>query len=236
MDAMRSLLGHGYRIDHLLTISPEDAATKYHISGYKDLREFASQYGISVYHVQDYKLIASKADAENISEMNLDLLIVFGWQRIIPKWLLDALPLGAIGMHGSPEQPPFGRGHSVMNWSCIEGRKEFLAYLFFYVSKVNSGPIIGSKRFEINAWDTCETLHFKYQQSMMRLLKDGLPKILCGPFEGTPQSNEGATYYPARTPADGLINWNSPAEDIYNFVRGVTAPYPGHSLSFMGGE
>ncbi|MFW0778066.1 MAG: methionyl-tRNA formyltransferase [Rickettsiales bacterium] len=232
-DAMANLIANGYTISYLLTISPEDAENTYHISGYEDLQPFAEEHGIKVYHVKDYKLKTSDEDRKAITEMGLDALIVLGWQRVIPKWVLDLLPIGAMGMHGGPKLPPFGRGHSVMNWSLIEGRGEFLSYLFFYLEKVDAGPIIGTCKYDINPWDTCETLHFKYQLSMGRLLIENLPNILSGDFTPTPQSNQGATYYPKRTPEDGHINWNLPVEQVHNLIRGVTHPYPG-AFTMMG--
>ena len=232
---MQNLIGLGYKLDSLITVSPEDAVSRYQISGYEDLQPFAEKHGIPVYHVEDYRLRDSDKDRQAIETLKLDVLIVLGWQRIIPKWFLDILPIGAMGMHGGPELPPFGRGHSVMNWSLIEGREKFLCYLFFYLTKVDAGPIIGTYEFDIAPWDTCETLHFKYQLSMGRLLAKSLPKILSGNCTPTPQSNQGATYYPKRTPEDGHINWNALVNDVHNFVRAVTKPYPG-AFAELDGE
>lgn len=225
-DAISNLVASGYTISHLLTVSPQDAE-KYHISGYENLEPFATSLGIRTYHVRDYALKKSEEDKQAIKAMRLDALIVLGWQRVVPQWVLDALPIGAMGMHGGPKLPPFGRGHSVMNWSLIEGRGEFISYLFFYVEKVDAGPLIGTCSYDINPWDSCETLHFKYQLSMSRLLQQNLPKILSGNFVPTPQSHEGATYYPKRTPEDGRIDWNQPVLAVHNLIRGVTHPYPG---------
>lgn len=232
-DAMLDLIRSGFQIDQIITVSPEDAANKYHISGYEDLSPFAEEHGIGLYHVEDYGLKEGKNDFEAIPALGIDLLVCLGWQRVVPKWLLESLPLGAIGMHGGPEEPPFGRGHSVMNWSLIEGRDRFLCYLFFYLPRVDAGPIVGTQSFDINPWDTCETLHFKYQLSMGRLLRNNLSSILSGTNQPRAQTHEGATYYPKRTPDDGLIDWNQPAESVHNLVRAVTKPYPG-AFAYLG--
>jgi len=160
-DAIVNLIKQGYKIDYLITIFPDEAANKYHISGYEDLQDLARNNDITVHHVEDYRLRESERDREVITAMKLDLLIVLGWQRIIPKWFLDILSIGSIGMNGGPDLPPFGRGHSVMNWSLIEGRTKFLSYLFFYLPKVDAGPIIGTYEYDINAWDTCENATFQ---------------------------------------------------------------------------
>ena len=36
-----------------------------------------------------------------------------------------------------------------------------------------------------------------------------------------------SSYYPKRTPDDGLVDWSKPVYEIYNFIRALTKPYPG---------
>ncbi|UCE62438.1 MAG: hypothetical protein JSU63_09995, partial [Phycisphaerales bacterium] len=50
----------------------------------------------------------------------------------------------------------------------------------------------------------------------------------------TPQNHNEATYYPKRTPADGLIDWLQPTDAIYRLIRAVGRPYPG-AFSFCEG-
>lgn len=226
-DVMRKVLGMGYEISYLITVSSTDASERYHISGYMDLETFAKENSVPTYHVHDYALKSSSQDIEQIASMNLDLLIVLGWQRIIPVEVLELLSIGAIGMHGASQPPPFGRGHSVMNWSIIEGRDNFYAYLFKFADRVDAGPIIGIERFDINPWDTCETLHYKYEVSMARLLERYLPEVISGNVEYRPQSSDGASYYPRRTPEDGIICWQNSAGQIHRLIKAVTKPYPG---------
>ncbi|MFO7872561.1 MAG: hypothetical protein R6U26_02865, partial [Candidatus Undinarchaeales archaeon] len=42
-----------------------------------------------------------------------------------------------------------------------------------------------------------------------------------------PQNEEEATYTPKRTPEMGEIDWTKSATELYNFIRGITHPYPG---------
>lgn len=234
-DVLKAMGRAGYAVDQIVTVSPSDAGEKYHISGYYDLQGYADEQSIPLYHVEDYGLKNGDQDRKELVAMDLDLVICIGWQRIVPGWYLDSLSIGAIGMHGGPKPPPFGRGHSVMNWSLIEGRDAFYCYLFFYVERVDAGPIVGMQKFDITDYDDCETLHFKYQISMQRLLLDNLPQILSDDFEPTPQNSVGATYYPARKPDDGKLDWAAQVKDVHGLVRGVTRPYPG-AFTTLDGE
>ena len=48
------------------------------------------------------------------------------------------------------------------------------------------------------------------------------------------QDNSRATYYPARKPKDGQINWGQSAGAIVNLIRAVATPYPG-AFAFLRG-
>ena len=226
MECMQAFLDEGHKIDYLITLNP-DQGERYLVSGYLDMYEFAKKYKISVYYPVDYGL-KDKADQEAVSEMGVDILLVIGWQRLIPKWLLDRLSIGAFGMHGSAEPLPKGRGRSPINWSLVEGKERFLAHLIKYDEQVDSGKIVDIQEFDINPFDTCETLHFKSRIAFNRLLTKNLPALLNGTvaLKVQPAGIE-PTYYPKRTPADGRIQWDNSTWDIYNLVRAVTKPFPG---------
>ncbi|MCP4149740.1 MAG: hypothetical protein GY757_18485 [bacterium] len=54
-----------------------------------------------------------------------------------------------------------------------------------------------------------------------------LPGLLQGTLKIIPQKGT-PTYYPKRTPEDGLIDWEEmDVFQVYNFVRAQTRPYPG---------
>src|SRR5439155_24487443 len=51
-----------------------------------------------------------------------------------------------------------------------------------------------------------------------------------------PQSEEGSTYLPKRTPEMGGVFWGWPAVRIENLVRAVAPPYPGAFTTLDGEE
>ncbi len=159
--------------------------------------------------------------------LNLDILLVMGWQRLIPDWFLESLSIGAFGMHGSSKPLPHGRGRSPMNWSLIQNKHEFFTHLFQYIPGVDDGPIVGVQKFDITQFDTCLTMHFKNTISMIKLCHQHLPSLMDGTAKYFPQPTKGATYYPKRTEEDGIIFWSDSTTEIYNLVRAVTHPFPG---------
>jgi methionyl-tRNA formyltransferase len=49
------------------------------------------------------------------------------------------------------------------------------------------------------------------------------------------QNAKEATYFGARSPEDGRLDWSWPARRIHNMVRALTRPYPG-AFTFLGGK
>lgn len=225
LELILGLARAGYGVDHCVTISPAEGERQ-KVAGYLDLRRHLDERGIPHTTAHTYSL-KSDEDKTNLLDLGLDMLLVIGWQRLIPAWWLDALAIGAFGMHGSSRPLPHGRGRSPMNWSLIQGKKEFYAHLFRYRPGVDDGEIAGVQRFDINPFDTAYTMHLKATVSMIKLCVALLPGLLDGSATLSPQPTEGPTYYPKRSAEDGLLYWSDPTESLYNLIRAVTRPFPG---------
>lgn len=225
MDLILGLGRFGFDIDHCITLSKKKAQEQ-KVAGYMDLVPFLRKKSIPFTVANTYSLNSDK-DKEALLNLNPDMLLVMGWQRLLPDWLLKSLSIGAFGMHGSSKPLPFGRGRSPINWSLIQGKNLFYTHLFKYEPGIDNGPVVGVQTFDINEYDTCLTLHFKNTISMIKLCAKNLPTLIDGSAKMVPQSNEGATYYPKRSEEDGLIYWEDSTDEIYNLVRAVTKPFPG---------
>jgi methionyl-tRNA formyltransferase len=229
-DCMQRFLRDIGPIDVLITIPPA-LDKKHNVSGYVDLQDFAHQHDIEIYHIQTYSLSAQK-DRAWIQQRKIDLAFCIGWQRLIPKEILDIISIGVFGVHGSSATLPKGRGRATLNWALIQGKQYFYANLFHYADNVDGGDIIGTQRFEINDFDTIETMHSKNMMSMHQLVKDTIDSILKNTFTAQPQDHSKATYFPKRAPDDGAIDWHLSTQHIYNLCRAVTKPFPG-AFSFI---
>jgi len=223
------LLSKNISISYFVSLNTEQAQ-KYKVSGYYSFENLSQKYKVPIYYPQTYSL-KHKHDKEFFENNQFDLLILGGWQRLIPENILSTLRIGGIGVHGSPEHLPKGRGRSTVNWSIIEGKKQFILHIFLMTPGVDDGDIIDYKIFDINKWDTCRTIYYKFTVMQKRMLENIIPKILNNKFERKPQKGK-PSFYPKRTPEDGLIDWNKPVIEIYNLIRALTKPYPG-AFSFL---
>jgi methionyl-tRNA formyltransferase len=215
-----------YKISQLITL-PEEIAVKNKVAFYDgdSLTRFCHDQNIPVYRATSYNLQSSE-DLDFFKSAAVDLLIVIGWERLLPDAILQSLKMFACGMHGSPYGLPKGRGRSPLNWSIITGQKQFITYLFRYNTEIDAGDIIDYKSFEINDFDTIATLHTKNRIVMNQLLGKNIPLIANNSVKFTAQPSGRPTYYPKRTRSDGLIDWRLDTLQIYNQIRAVTTPYP----------
>lgn len=215
-----------FKISHLVSINPA-LGQKHDVADYLDLSDVAREKGISLYQANQYSL-KSAADQDYIRSLNIDIAFVIGWQRLIPAEILNSLSIGAFGMHGSSMNLPLGRGRSPMNWSIIEGRQVFYTNLFRYDPGVDSGDIVDTFKFQITTRDTAETMHFKNTLAMKYLIERNIENLAANKFQTYPQDASIApTYYPKRSPADSLIDWNQDVAYLERFVRAVTRPFNG---------
>lgn len=222
---VRGLLRHGIRIDRIVTIDEaKGAANK--VSGWFDYRKIADEFGIPIHYAERYDL-KSEADRRFFAEQRFDLIVQGGWQRLFPEDVLATLSIGAIGLHGSADFLPRGRGRSPMNWSLIEGRRRFMLHLFLIKGGVDDGDVIDIEDFDINEFDDIETLYMKLAIVNLRMHVRVLPALMEGRVTPRPQVGT-PSYYPKRTEADGRIDWdNWDVFRIHDFIRAQTRPYPG---------
>ena len=221
--------------DLVITLDPSKTKDKYHISGVGDVFAYCKKNNIKVIGVGDYTL-----KSINLDDYKFDLGICYGWQRIIPQKVLDKFKIGIFGFHASPLGLPFGKGRSPLNWSIIEGRNKVFNHFFKYNSKPDDGLIYSVIKFEINSYDTIDSLNKKSiitaKQQIKELIEDYLNPFVNINKKLKPQKKYiKETFYPKRTPKDGKINLNQSTLEIYNLIRAVTKPFPGAFL-FKGEE
>lgn len=228
-ESVKSLLENGISFAYFVLVTKEKAQEQ-QIAGYKDFSDLASQYNIPIYYVEKYSMKSEK-DITFFQQHKFDLLIQGGWQRLFPDEILQTLSVGAIGIHGSSEFLPKGRGRSPINWSLIEGKKRFIIHYFIIKPGIDDGDVFHYEIFDINEWDSCKTLYYKNAIVTQKVMLQFIPKLLKGEVATYPQIGE-PTYYSKRTSEDGKINWAKNIFEIYNFIRALTKPYPG-AFSFI---
>ncbi len=232
-EMLKELLLSNFKIDFIVGIS-ENVAKKNLVSGYANFANLAKQNDIPYYEAKSYSL-TNKEDVNFFETNKFDLLIQGGWQRLFPEVILNTLKIGAIGIHGSSELLPKGRGRSPMNWCLIEGKTNFILQFFLIKSGVDDGDIFAYDEFDITPFDTIKTLYYKNAILSRNMYLKYVPLLLSNKCEFTPQVGE-PSYYAKRSREDGKINWGKNVDEIYNLIRAVSKPYPGAYTTYRDTE
>ena len=153
------------------------------------------------------------------------LIFSFYYRAMIPTELLALASAGAYNMHGSL-LPQF-RGRAPTNWAVLMGAVQTGATLHEMVARPDAGPIVDQSAVPILPDDTAREVFDKVTVAAEQVLWRSLPSILAGRATRLPNDLSRGSYYGARTPEHGRIDWSRPAGEVYNLVRAAAPPYPG---------
>ena len=212
-------------VDLVITISPE-VTKKNQVSGYKGLSVLTEKYGIPVHEADSYFLTDEKTQ-QFMKENEFDIGISMGWQRLIPKSVLDCFQYGIYGFHGNCGYLPFGRGRSPLNWSIILGDTRFNLNMFRYDEKADSPNVFATEMFSITPHDDIRTAQYKNMICSKNLIRRLLQAYKDDNIVIRTESKDYDSWYQKRTAADGKVDFRARTREIYNLIRGVAAPFPG---------
>lgn len=200
------------------------------VSGGYYCRDDCFNLGIKFIEVDDYKL-NNDNDKNKFLNLKIDILFVVGWQRLVPKWLIEHCG-EIIGFHGSPWGINGGRGRSPQNWSLILGEKYFFLSMFYITPSIDSGIIIDTRKFCYTDFDDIKTSQYKVNLLSVEMIVSYVNSS--SHIDTTIQNDNDARYLPQRLPEDGGIDWNCPVKEIYNLIRALAHPFPGAYTYYSG--
>ena len=237
-DTSREMIGYLHKnvapIDLIVTIAPK-VTEKNQISGYQGLQGYAAGLGIPVYEAESYYLSDDHTRAF-FGSNEFGIGVVVGWQRLIPKQVLDRFEAGVFGFHGNSGYLPFGRGRSPLNWTILLGDTRFNLNLFRYDEKADSPNVFRTEMFSITPHDDIRTAQYKQIICMKRMTKVLLETyIRDGSVPVKTDSKDPDSWYDKRTPEDGKLDFHDRTRNLYNLIRAVARPFPG-AFCFAGDE
>jgi methionyl-tRNA formyltransferase len=135
-----------------------------------------------------------------------------------------------------PTLLPRHRGRAPIPWAILSGLARTGVTLFEITdSTADSGAIVGQAVIDIAPDETATTLFERLAQAHVSLIREYVPQLLRRSAPRVPQDARRASAWPRRTPADGIIDWETRAPYLYDWVRAQTRPYPG-AFTFRGDD
>lgn len=196
---------------------------------FDSVAKVAADYGIPVLTPDDPN---TPELLQQIRDLKPDFIFSFYYRKMLSLELLDIAPQGALNMHGS--LLPKYRGRVPVNWAVIHGATETGATLHYMVEKPDAGDMVSQTAVPILPDDTAGEVFNKVTLAAELTLHRVLPALIAGDAPRIVQDLSQGSYFSGRTPEDGRIDWNWPAQRIHNLVRAVAPPYPGAFTTING--
>jgi methionyl-tRNA formyltransferase len=166
-----------------------------------------------------------------LTGLNPDAIIVVGYGRIIPQWMIDLPRLGNINLHAS--LLPKYRGAAPIQWAIARGETMTGVTTMRIDAGLDTGDILLQKELPIRPTDTAGTLAPALAAIGADLMIDTLRELQAGTIKPRPQDHEKATLAPILKKEDGRIDFRRTAQEICNRLRGFQ-PWPGAFTTFRG--
>jgi methionyl-tRNA formyltransferase len=159
-----------------------------------------------------------------------ECIVIVGYGRIIPRWMLDLPAHGNINLHGS--LLPKYRGAAPIQWAIASGEQVTGNTTMRIDEGLDTGDILLQEEMEVRPEDTSVTLAPRLASMGAGLLVETLRGIGEQSINATPQDHSQATLAPILTREDGHINFaRDTAQTICNRLRGFQ-PWPGAFTTF----
>jgi methionyl-tRNA formyltransferase len=175
---------------------------------------------------RDEKFIAE------LRELKPDLMVVVAYGQILPQNILDLPKFGCLNVHTS--LLPKYRGAAPIQWAIANGEPETGVTIMKMDAGLDTGPILSTRHTPILITDDSQILHDRLAQLGAELLVETIPDYVSGKISPQPQPTEVSTYAAKIKKKDGQIDWNLPAQKIWNRLRAFT-PWPG-AFTFLQSE
>jgi methionyl-tRNA formyltransferase len=222
---LRVLHARGFDVAQVVTHRDDPAENRWFAS----VAETAIDLGLDLAYAED--LAAGQLRAR-LATLRPDYLFSFYYRHMLPADVLATARVAALNMHGSL-LPKF-RGRAPVNWAVLHGETETGATLHVMEPKPDAGDIVAQMAVPILPDDTAREVFDKVTVAAETALWQVAPDLLAGQVPRRPNDIALGSYFGARRPEDGRIDWSRPAADIYNLVRAVAPPYPGAFTELAG--
>ena len=220
LPSLRALVGGGHDVALIVT-QPDRPSGRGRLVRIGPIKRFARERDIPLLQSENVNT-ASAVRRVRSAQPDLLLVIAFG-QKIGPK-LIEMPTYGAVNLHGS--LLPKYRGPAPVNRAILDGETETGLTVIAITDQIDAGDILGQRATPIDPNETAGELHDRLAELGARLVTEIVREIPLDEVERRRQNENQVTLAPRLKKSDGRIDWNRPARDVHNHIRGMT-PWPG---------
>ncbi|ANM31932.1 hypothetical protein ABI59_23760 [Acidobacteria bacterium Mor1] len=218
--SLRALLDAGHDV-RLVVTQPDRAVGRSGTLRPPAVKQAALAAGLEV--AQPRKVRGPKFH-ERLRALDLDLLVVVAYGRILPRSLLDLTPGGALNVHFS--LLPRYRGAAPVQWALARGEAVTGVTTMQINEQLDEGDVLLRRETPIEVDEHAPALSRRLSDMGAELIVETLAALGENAVTPEPQDHTLATFAPVLSPADGVWSPDWSAGDIEGRIRGFD-PWPG---------
>jgi methionyl-tRNA formyltransferase len=225
---LEKLVEAGHRVKLVVTQPDRPKGRGMELS-FSPVKECAVRLGLSV--IQPEKIKSNEEFKVQLAGLKPEAIIVVGYGRIIPQWMLDFPPRGNINLHAS--LLPKYRGAAPIQWAIANGERITGVTTMRIDAGLDTGNILLQKEMAVMNEDTAETISPRLAVIGAELMVETLQGLQTGNIVARVQDDTQATLAPILKKEDGRMNFEKSAREIHDRLRGFQ-PWPGTFTTFRG--
>ena len=234
VESLRRLVTDGYHVVAVVTQPDKPVGRHQDTLQPSEVKKYALSQGLPVLQPAKMK---DPTFIKELDSYHADLQIVVAF-RMLPEVVWAMPRYGTFNVHAA--LLPQYRGAAPINWAVINGETQTGVTTFFLDKDIDTGRIIDRKTFDIPDDADVEYVYDGLMHLGAQLCIETVDKVIVtdGQVPSTPQAESfNLKAAPKIFKETCQINWNQPAKQVYDFIRGLS-PYPGAwtTLSPVGNE
>lgn len=193
------------------------------------VKELAVKHGIEVFTPES---INTEESIAQLRKWNAEIGVVVAFGQILKQEVIDSFERGCVNIHGS--LLPRWRGAAPIQRALMEGDSESGVTLQKIDLALDAGDMIGVRKVELTDDIDAPILYDKLKHLGAELIHIELMDYIRGNLGLVRQDESQITVAKKLKKEDGIIQWETPAREIFNRYRGMKL-WPG-SWSFREGK
>lgn len=225
---LERLVSAGFRVRQVVT-QPDRPSGRHMEVVASPVKRAALELGLPV--IQPDKIKNNDEFRAGLERIAPEAIIVVGYGRIIPQWMIDLPKLGNLNLHAS--LLPKYRGAAPIQWAIANGESVSGVTTMRIDAGLDTGDILLQAEEPIRPDDSALTLGPRLAHTGAELMIRTLAGLAEGTIQPQRQDNSRATLAPILKREDGLIDFSRTATETWNRLRGFQ-PWPGAFTTFRG--
>jgi methionyl-tRNA formyltransferase len=217
---LAEIIGQGHEVVAVYTREPAPAGRGMAVTP-SPVQRIAERFGLPVFTPRTFR---DETVIEGFRAHDADVAVVVAYGLILPVAALEGPREGCLNLHAS--LLPRWRGAAPIQRAVMAGDRETGVMVMRMEEGLDTGPVAMAERLAIGPDMTAGELHDRLSPLGADLMARALGALERGSLRFTPQAADGVTYARKIDKAEARLDWNRPAQELHDHVRGLS-PFPG---------